>query len=42
LAKFGVGPEQADVSDSSAANLGDSGLAYLALAPISVIDDLTD
>ena len=41
LAELGVRSEQAEVLVSSEPNLGDSWLAYLALAPISVIDDLT-
>ena len=40
LAEFGVRPEQAEVLVSSEPKLGDAWLAYLALAPISVIDDL--
>ncbi len=42
LAELGVRPEQADVLVSSEPKLGDSWLAYLALAPISVIDELLD
>jgi hypothetical protein len=42
LAELGVGPEHAEVLVCSEPNLGDSWLAYLALAPISVIDDLTN
>jgi hypothetical protein len=41
LAELGVRPEQAEVLVSSEPKLGDAWLAYLALAPISVIDDLT-
>jgi hypothetical protein len=41
LAEPGVGPEPAEVLVGSESRLGDSWLAYLALAPISVIDDLT-
>jgi hypothetical protein len=40
LAELGVRPEQAEVLVSSEPNLGDRWLAYLALAPGSVIDDL--
>jgi hypothetical protein len=40
LAELGVRSEQAEVLICSEPNLGDSWLAYLALAPISVIDDL--
>jgi hypothetical protein len=42
LAELGVRPEQAEVLVSSEPKLGDAWLAYLALAPISVIDDLTN
>jgi hypothetical protein len=42
LAELGVGPEQAEVVVSTEANLRDRWLAYMALAPISVIDDLTN
>jgi hypothetical protein len=41
LAELGVRPEQAEVSVSAEPDLGDAWLAYLALAPKSVIDDLT-
>jgi hypothetical protein len=41
LAELGVGPEQAEVLVSMEPQLGDRWLAYLALAPKSVIDDLT-
>ena len=41
LAELGVRDEQAEILASSEPNLGDSWLAYLSLAPISVIDDLT-
>jgi hypothetical protein len=41
LAELGVRPEQAEVLISSEPRLGDHWLAYLALAPKSVIDDLT-
>ena len=40
LSRLGVRLEQAEVLVSSEPNLGDRWLAYLALAPISVIDDL--
>jgi hypothetical protein len=40
LAEVGVRSEEAEVLVSSEPNLGDSWLAYLALAPRSVIDDL--
>jgi hypothetical protein len=42
LAKLGVRPEQAEVLVRSEPKLGDRWLAYLALAPGSVIDDLTE
>ncbi len=42
LAELGVRPEQAEVLVSSEPKLGDSWLGYLALAPVSVIDDLTN
>jgi hypothetical protein len=42
LAEVGVRSERAEVLVSSEPSLGDRGLAYLALAPISVIDDLTN
>lgn len=42
LAELGVGPEYAEVLVPSEPKLGDSWVDYLALAPISVIDDLTD
>jgi len=41
LTELGVRPEQAEVLVSSEPKLGDRWLAYLALAPGSVIDDLT-
>ncbi len=41
LTELGVRPEQAEGLISSEPWLGDSWLAYLALAPVSVIDDLT-
>jgi hypothetical protein len=41
LAELGVRPEQAEVLVSSEPKLGDAWLAYMALAPMSVIDDLT-
>jgi hypothetical protein len=41
LAVLGVGPEHAEFLVCSEPKLRDSWLAYLALAPISVIDDLT-
>ena len=41
LAELGIPPEQAEVLVSSEPKLGDSWLAYLAQAPVSVIDDLT-
>jgi hypothetical protein len=40
LDELGVRPERADVLVSSEPKLGDSWPAYLALAPVSVIDDL--
>jgi hypothetical protein len=40
LAELGVRPEQATVLISSEPKLGDAWIAYIALAPISVIDDL--
>ena len=40
LSELGVRPEQAEGLISSEPDLGDRWLAYLALAPISVIDDL--
>jgi hypothetical protein len=42
LTELGVGLEQAEVLVQSEPNLGDSWVAYLALAPISIIDDLAD
>ncbi len=41
LAELGVRMEDAEVLVSSEPKLGDSWLAYVALAPISVIEDLT-
>ncbi len=41
LTELGVRLEDAEVLVSSEPKLGDSWLAYLALAPMSVIDDLT-
>ena len=41
MAELGVRSEQAEVLISSEPKLGDSWLAYLALAPSSVLDDLT-
>jgi hypothetical protein len=40
LTDLGVRPEQAEVLVSSEPQLGDRWLAYLALAPVSVIEDL--
>jgi hypothetical protein len=40
LMELGVRSEQAEVLVSSKPRLGDRWLAYLALAPVSVIDDL--
>ena len=40
LSEYGVPTEQAEVLVSSEPKLGDRWLAYLALAPGSVIDDL--
>jgi len=42
LAGLGVRLQDAEVLVSSEPKLGDSWLAYLALAPISVIDELLD
>jgi hypothetical protein len=42
LAELGVRAEQAEALLCSEPNLGDSWLAYLALAPRSVSDDLTE
>jgi hypothetical protein len=41
LAELGVRPEHAEVLVSSEPQFGDRWLAYLALAPSRVIDDLT-
>jgi hypothetical protein len=41
LTGLGVRPEQAEVLVCSESKLGDSWLVYLALAPVSVIEDLT-
>ncbi|ODU00505.1 MAG: hypothetical protein ABS79_03210 [Planctomycetes bacterium SCN 63-9] len=41
LAELGVRPDEAEVWISSEPTLGDRWLAYLALAPDSVIEDLT-
>jgi hypothetical protein len=41
LTELGVRPEQAEVLVSSEPKLGDRWLAYLTLAPGSVIDDLS-
>jgi hypothetical protein len=41
LSELGVRPEQAEVLICSEPKLGDRWLAYLALAPVPVIDDLT-
>ena len=41
LAELGARPEQNEVLISSEPNLGEAWFTYLALAPISVIDDLT-
>jgi hypothetical protein len=41
LTELGVRPEQAEVVVSSEPRLGDRWLAYLVLAPGSVIEDLT-
>jgi len=42
MAELGVRPDQAESLVSSEPKLGDSWLAYLTLAPISVIDELLD
>jgi hypothetical protein len=42
LAELGVPVEQAEVLVGSESKLGESWLAYLALAPATVIDDLLD
>ena len=40
LVAVGVSSEQSEILNSSEPNLGDAWLAYVALAPMSVIDDL--